>query len=152
LFNIIAPYIVGADVLDLFSGTGSIGIEALSRGANSAVFVDKSKECCTVIRENLNHTKLYDRAEVYMSSYSEAIARLALEGRKFDLIILDPPYKKNFIQNTLKNLIDNDIIMNGTILIAEHHIDDKLPEREGRLSLAYSRKYGDTMLSFYKYT
>lgn len=150
LFNILAPYMEGSEVLDLFAGTGSLGIEALSRGAASAVFVDRSGEACAIIRENISHTGMQERSAVYTSDFAAAVARLALEGRKFDIIFLDPPYNKNFVQEALKILTKNDIIRVDGILAAEHHIGDSLPECEGGLETVSSRKYGETAITLYK--
>jgi 16S rRNA (guanine966-N2)-methyltransferase len=150
IFNIIAGYISESDVLDIFAGTGSLGIEALSRGAASAVFLDKSPESCAVIRDNLAHTKLADLAEVYCSDYGNGIEILSRNGRKFDLILLDPPYNKNFIQEALKIMSRNDIMKDSSIIVAEHSASDILPESCGRLMAVDSRKYGDTMITIYK--
>lgn len=150
IFNILASHIPGAAVLDVFGGTGSLGIEALSRGAESAVFFDKSTECCGVIRENLAHTKLTEQARVFHTDYAAGIAKMHAEGKKFDIIFLDPPYHKNFIQETLKILVNNDIIGDDGILIAEHSSSDILPEAFGNLVAVDSRKYGDTTVTFYR--
>lgn len=149
LFNIIASEIESSHVLDVFAGTGSLGIEALSRGASQAVFFDKSVECCGIIKENLAHTKLADKAEVYSTDFAAGIERLYKDGRKFDVIILDPPYNKNFIQETLKMLTKNDIIKNNGIIIAEHSVSDSLPGSIGRLESKDTRKYGDTMITIF---
>jgi len=150
LFNIISPVIEGSNVLDVFAGTGSLGIEALSRGAVSAVFFDKSAQCCSIIRDNLEHTKLSDKASVYTIDYAAGIEKMFREGRKFDIIIMDPPYNKNFIQEALKLLTKNDIMVSDGIIIAEHSIQDDLPETFGSLKTVDSRKYGDTMITIYK--
>lgn len=137
-------------MLDIFAGTGSLGIEALSRGAAGAVFLDKSPESCAVIRDNLVHTKLTDLAEVYCTDYGNGIEKLHRDGRKFDLILLDPPYNKNFIQEALKIMSRNDIMKNESVIVAEHSASDILPENCGRLKAVDSRKYGDTMITIYK--
>lgn len=137
-------------MLDIFAGSGSLGIEALSRGAACAVFLDKSPESCAVIRDNLVHTKLADLAEVYCTDYGNGIEKLYRDGRKFDLILLDPPYNKNFIQEALKIMSRNDIMKDNSIIVAEHGASDILPEHCGRLKAVDSRKYGDTMITIYK--
>ena len=136
-------------MLDIFAGTGSLGIEALSRGASQAVFLDKSTECCGIIKENLAHTKLTNKAEVYSMDFAAGIERLYRDNRKFDLIILDPPYNKNLIQETLNLLTKNDIIKDDGIIVAEHSVADNLPDRIGRLETIDSRKYGDTMITIF---
>ena len=138
LFNIIAGSVEGSEVLDVFAGTGSLGIEALSRGAEHAVFFDKSAECCGVIRDNLANTKLLEWAEVYQTDFTAGI------------ILLDPPYNKNFIQETLKLLTKNDIMKDEGMIIAEHSVSDVLPGAFEGLKAVDTRKYGDTMLTIYK--
>lgn len=152
IFNIIAGRIEGSEVLDVFAGTGSLGIEALSRGAKRTVFFDKSLECCGVIRENLAHTKLADRAEVYSVDYISGIRKLYREGRRFELMILDPPYNKNFIQETLKTLINNDIIKDNGIIVVEHSTLDILPRSAGRFEIMDTRSYGDVSITIYRGT
>lgn len=149
LFNILAPYIEGTSILDLFAGTGSLGIEALSRGAASAVFVDRSRESISVIRANLEHTKLLEKSRIMQEEFLTALDKLFANSVKFDIILLDPPYNKNFIQDTLKNLEKNDIIKDGSIIAAEHDAREELPERAGRFLRKVTRRYGDTALTFY---
>jgi len=149
IFNMLAGEIESKRVLDVFAGSGSMGIEALSRGATFAVFLDKSHECCKIIKENLLHTKLADRAEVYCTDYAVGIQKLAKRGEKFDIIILDPPYNKNFIQEALKILTNNDIMGNKSIVIAEHSVKDSLPEAVGSLRMSRTRKYGNTAVTIY---
>lgn len=150
LFNIIASFVEGSGVLDVFGGTGSLGIEALSRGAEHAVFFDKSAESCAVIRDNLTHTKLLGRAEVHQTDFAAGIERLLRDKKKFDIILLDPPYNKNFIQETLKLLTKNDIMKDEGMIIAEHSVSDVLPAAFERFEAVDTRKYGDTMLTIYK--
>lgn len=150
LFNIISGYILDSNVLDLFAGTGNLGIEALSRGAYSAVFVDLSVECFNIINENLVHTKLADRATVITGEAVNVLDRLKVQNKKFDIIFLDPPYNKNLIQETLKIIDKNDIISDNGIVIAEKDIADIIPEEQGTLKLIRNQKYGDTVLAFYK--
>lgn len=149
LFSIIATRVVDSNVLDVFAGTGSLGIEALSRGAAGAVFFDKSGECCSVIKDNLTHTKLIEKAEIYTIDFSAGIDRLYRDGRKFDIIILDPPYNKNLIQETLKILDKDDIIKDNGIVTVEHDVSDVLPEYTELLERIYTKKYRDTALTIY---
>jgi len=92
-------------VLDLFSGTGNLGIEALSRGAKDAVFVDKSEQCIGLIKENLLHTKLSEKSTTIKGEVVEILKRLSIKGEKYDLIFLDPPYNKSLVEETLKDVI-----------------------------------------------
>ena len=102
LFSIINFDIPGAKVLDLFGGTGQLGIEALSRGAASAVFVDAREESCRLIRENLKRTKLEGEGKVVRSDYLEYLSRCR---EQFDIILLDPPYAEVFLENALTFMI-----------------------------------------------
>jgi len=113
------------------------------------VFIDKSHQCCNIIKENLCHTKLAEKAEVYASDFAYAIERLYREGRKFDIILMDPPYNKNFIQEALKIMTNNDIMKINGIIAAEHSVSDVLPECAGRFETVDRRKYGDTAITIY---
>lgn len=150
MFNIIAKYVDGADVLDLFAGTGSLAIEALSRGAKSAVFVDSNIECYRIIKQNLIHTKLIDRALVLTGDVFKTLYKLQRQGMKFDIIFMDPPYNKNFIEETLQIVSDNGIIKDDGIIVAERDANERIPKELGRLKLVRYVKYGNTALSFYK--
>ena len=101
LFNILQPRVGGADFLDLFAGSGAIGIEALSRGAASAVFVENDRRAVTCIKKNLEHTRLSQKAAVLPFEAMASLGRLEREGRSFDLIFLDPPYRKELEKQTV---------------------------------------------------
>jgi 16S rRNA (guanine966-N2)-methyltransferase len=148
LFNILHPYLNESRVLDLFSGTGALAIEALSRGAAFAVLVDADRGCCEVIRENLAHTRLAENAEVYCRKAGAAVLELGRKGVQFDIVFMDPPYRKNFVQETLQLLADNDIIVDGGMVIAEHHREEPVPESLGRLVKTRTQAYGETCISF----
>ncbi len=148
LFNIIHPYLPGCRVLDLFSGTGALAIEALSRGAAFAVLVDANRGCCDIIRENLSHTRFTENAEVYCRKAEAVILDLKRKGSQFDIVFMDPPYRKNFVQETLQLLADNDIIVDGGMVIAEHHRDESVPESLGCLVKTRTQVYGETCISF----
>ncbi|MCX7710671.1 MAG: 16S rRNA (guanine(966)-N(2))-methyltransferase RsmD [Clostridia bacterium] len=151
LFNIIAAYIPEAEVLDLFAGTGNLGIEALSRGAANAVFADKSAECVNIIKDNLNHTKLSDKAKVLSGDASMVLMRLKNEGKRFDLIFLDPPYNTGLAQEMLSGIAQYELLKTDGLIVAESDRQDTLPENVGNLRLIRQQKYGDTMLWLYKY-
>lgn len=150
LFNIISGFVWGADVLDVYAGTGNLGIEALSRGAGSAVFIDKSQECSLVIKDNLTHTKLSDRASVIMGDVFSTLNKISKNNKKFDIIFLDPPYNKNLVGETLKCIAESDIIKPEGVIVAEHDIDDEVPEELDGLLRYRQQKYGDTVISFYR--
>ena len=119
LFNILNPYLADADFLDLFSGSGAIGIEALSRGAKYAAFVEDNKAALDCIKANLHFTKLADAADVIPHTVAEAIRILEMKGKVFDVIFMDPPYNNLFEKEVLLALQDTNIIYCDTIIVVE---------------------------------
>lgn len=119
LFNMIANELYGARFLDLFAGSGGIGIEALSRGAKEVVFADIRHEAVACINYNLSHTKLSDKAIVMRGDYVRVLSSLIKIGKKFDIIFLDPPYKKGFEDRCLDILTDSILIDKNTLIIIE---------------------------------
>lgn len=151
MFNIIGPYFSGERVLDLFAGTGGLGIEALSRGAGHAVFVDIDPKCVDIIRHNLAVTGLADRAEVWRNDARRAIARLARIGKPFDLIFLDPPYAITDCDALLAELSACGLAARGAVAVVEHAADTAYGERFAGYSLRRRAVYGDTALTVYEY-
>lgn len=119
LFNIINDRIYGCVFLDLFSGSGGIGIEALSRGASEAVFVESSKKAAICIKDNLSFTKLENDAQVMEMSADSALKRLNGSGKVFDIIFMDPPYNKMYERLVLEELKNSDILNEDTLIIVE---------------------------------
>jgi len=140
MFSAIQFEIEGRKVLDLFSGTGQLGIEALSRGASHAVFVDASKESVQVIRENLQKTGLN---QVSTLLQSEAIAYLDRCREKFGIIFLDPPYQSGMLNSALKKISEIDILSESGIIICEYAMDQPPKVPEG-LELSRTYRYGKT--------
>ena len=147
LFSIINFDIPGAKVLDLFGGTGQLGIEALSRGAASAVFVDAREDSCKLIRENLKRTKLEQDAKVIKSDY---LAYLDRCREKFDIIFLDPPYAEEFLENSLKMITEIDILQSGGIIVTERPLGKELPYEFQGYSRSKDYKYGKTLVTIYR--
>lgn len=135
--------------MDLYSGTGNLGIEALSRGAKFSVFIDKSPECYNIIMENLIHTKLIEKARVLTREVVPGLSDLSREKEKYDIVFLDPPYNKNLVEETLNTISKAEIINPDGIIIAERDVDDRVPAEIGNLKNVRNQKYGDTVLSFY---
>jgi len=150
LFNIIAPYISDSKVLDLFAGSGSLGIEALSRGAESAVFSDQSEKSVEIIKKNLEHTKLLDNSEVFLGEAQLILKKLSHQGKKFDIIFLDPPYKNEIVPKILYDLEVNGILEDKVLIVAETDISDELPDEIGTLIVSKKQIYGKTKLTFMK--
>lgn len=149
LFNIISPEVPGSDFLDLFAGNGGIGIEALSRGANSATFIDHAYQCTKTIKANLELTKLY--GEVYTNDVLKALTILAAKGRHFDIIFLDPPYAKGLTDKTLQQLSEYQVLNPQGLIIAEYGSKEEIAESVLNLERIRNERYGDTALGFYRF-
>ena len=147
LFSIINFDLPGAAVLDLFGGTGQLGIEALSRGARSAVFVDAREDACKIIRENLRRTKLEGDGRVVRSDYLDYLRRTR---EKFDIVLLDPPYAEVFLENALKCITEIDILQSGGIIVAERPVEKELPFEFEGYTRSRDYKYGKTLLTIYR--
>lgn len=147
VFNIIAAKVPGARVLDLFAGTGAMGLEALSRGALFCLFVDKGAEAVHLIRENVQLCTVQDRSRIIQGSADLVIRRLGLEGELFDLVFMDPPYGKGYIEKTLR--IIGVLVRSDTLVIGERHVKDKPPLVPAMWQTNSERRYGDTLISVY---
>ena len=147
LFSIIQFEIPAARILDLFGGTGQLGIEALSRDAKGAVFVDEREDACRLIRENLKRTKLESNARVIRSDYMSFLKNCR---EQFDIIFLDPPYAEVFLENALKMITEIDILQSGGIIVAERPVGKELPWEFPGYSRSKDYKYGKTLLTIYR--
>ena len=147
LFSIINFDIPGAAVLDLFGGTGQLGIEALSRGAKSATFVDAGDAACRLIKENLRRAKLEGEGKVIRSDYMDYLKRCREE---YDIIFLDPPYAEVFLENSLKRIAEIDILRSGGIIVAERPLGKDLPWEFEGFTRSKDYKYGKTLLTIYR--
>ena len=146
LFNII-QYDIRGDVLDLFAGSGQLGIEALSRGARHCVFVDQSPEALRVIRDNLEKTKLSDRAQIVRS---EALSYLSRCKKSFRLIFLDPPYAEKSLENAIKCISEIDILGESGIIITERPVGKDLVGDFGDLIPSKDYRYGTTIITLFR--
>ena len=147
LFSIIQFDVPTAKVLDLFGGTGQLGIEALSREAERAVFVDERDGACKLIRENLRRTKLENYAKVIRSDY---MVYLKTCKEKFDIIFLDPPYAEVFLENSLKMITEIDILQSGGIIVTERPFGKELPWDYPGYLRSKDYKYGNTLITIYR--
>jgi 16S rRNA (guanine966-N2)-methyltransferase len=151
LFNIIKEHINGAAVLDIFSGSGAFGIESISRGAESAIFVDSEKMCIETIEENLKALGVEAGiAHLIRMDAFKAIDKLYNDGNKFDIILLDPPYYEDMAKKCLIKLGERDILKPRCIIVVEHHKKDILPASTGNITSYRTVRYGDIWLTFYK--
>ncbi|MCL4439866.1 MAG: 16S rRNA (guanine(966)-N(2))-methyltransferase RsmD [Firmicutes bacterium] len=150
LFNILGNIILGCSILDLFAGTGNIGIEALSRGAARAVFVEKDRRASAAIMQNLKNTGFENRSKVIMKDVYRAMAELGDKGERFDIVFLDPPYGMGYEVPVMMSLAELQVVSGGGLIIAESSKREALPPGVEKFALFRQERYGDTMLSFYK--
>ena len=147
LFSAIQFEIEGRRVLDLFAGTGQLGIECLSRGAASAVFVDRRMDAAKLIRENLKITELQDRARVVTG---DSLEFLQSTGERFDLVLLDPPYEAGLLEPAICRLTEFDILAPHGIIVAEHPAGRYLPEVDPPYRVHRTYRYGKIGLTVFR--
>ena len=148
LFNILQGQIEGVDMLDLYGGSGAVALEAISRGAKSAVICDQSREAAAVIRKNAASLACQEQVTILQMKDDAALSVLEREQRSFDLIFLDPPYRMD-VSDVLARIGSGSLLRPGGRLIREHAASDAVPEPSG-LRLVSTRKYRDTCLTFYE--
>ncbi len=150
VFNIIGNLIVDAKFIDLYAGTGAVGIEALSRGASAVFFVEADRKRTEQMEKILKDCGYLSRADIIKGEASVFIAKAIKKGLKFDIIFLDPPYHSGELEHILPLLSDGDLLHDEGIIIAEHLSKKKLPDEIGKLVQKKAYKYGDTMLTLYR--
>ena len=147
LFNVLQFDIEGRRVLDLFAGTGQLGIECLSRGAAEAVFAERRPDALKLIRENLKRTRLQEDARVIRSDYLDYLSRCR---EQYDIIFLDPPYAEVFLENSLNRITEIDILHSGGIIVAERPLGKELPWDYPSYTRSRDYPYGKILLTFYR--
>ncbi|ARU62396.1 16S rRNA (guanine(966)-N(2))-methyltransferase RsmD [Tumebacillus avium] len=153
MFNIIGPYFDGGWALDLFAGTGGLGIEALSRGIDKAVFLDTDHKAVATIRENVSTLGLTERSEIYKNDARRALDQLAGRGLQFELVFLDPPYKLvNYYEELISKLQTLNLLTERAYIVAEHSADVELQGAYGRAKRWRHAEYGEIAISFYEIT
>ena len=151
LFNIINLCVNGAEVLDLFAGSGALGIEALSRGAKFAIFIDNNKESIAVIKSNLLHTALEQLSEVYQTDFETGLKKLKEANRKYDIIFLDPPYGKGLEFKAIEEIAKHQLLKADGLIILENEQKYDLPQEIAAMVKTDTRNYGRTSISFYRF-
>ena len=151
IFNILGGRISNALVLDLFAGTGAMGIEALSRGAESVLFADDDKRALTALEKNVKACSLESRAKIVKWNILRNLNITTAFQHTFNLVFIDPPYNKNLIQPTLSNLHQSQCMANGACIAIEHSAQEPIPEKEKRFKISDQRRYGKTLVSFLSY-
>lgn len=148
VFNILGQANIESDVLDLFSGTGNLGLEAVSRGAKSAVLVDQSPSSIELIKANAIHTKLIDRVKITRSEVLRYLDRANNSDLKFDLIFCDPPYNQGLVDAVLLKVNSYSLLKPRGIMVVEHSRRELVNDQYDRLRVVRSEKYGETMVTF----
>lgn len=151
IFNILSRRVLDAVVLDLYAGTGALGIEALSRGAESVVFIDNRKTALSVLRRNIDSCMLDQKADIVKWNIRQNLNCMKSKKQNFDLIFLDPPYDKNLIKPTLLNLDKSHSLKKGACIVVEHSLYEPIPTDLFTFDLLDQRKYGKTLVSFLDY-
>jgi 16S rRNA (guanine966-N2)-methyltransferase len=152
LFSIIGKEVEDATVLDLFAGTGALGLEALSRGAQSAVFVDKSSQSTDLIKKNIELCGFSDKSFIIKRDLAKSLSFLEkyAPNREFSIIFIDPPYRKALCLKILEELASENLLASSGLVVAEDDAGNQLPESVGSLSLFDRRRYGEIGFWFYR--
>lgn len=147
IFNILFN-VEGLSVLDIFAGTGSIGLEAISRGAKRAVFIDSDREAVKTIKKNIEICGFGDPCRIISKHAEVALKILSKKGEKFDLIFIDPPYLKDLVNKTISNVAKLGLLNNNGRIITEHHPKEPVENPPEGLRITDQRKYGQTLITF----
>jgi len=151
IFNIISAYVPGSVVLDLFAGTGALGIEALSRGAYFAIFSDTDNDAISIIEKNISTCRLQTRSKIIRA---DIIKNKIAAGREFsgvNLVFMDPPYNKNMIKPALINISASQFLQKNALIVIEHAVTETIPESVAEYKISDQRRYGKTLVSFVNY-
>lgn len=151
IFSILSARVAGSVVLDLFAGTGALGIEALSRGASFALFIDNDKEALSIIKKNIEICGLNDRIKIAGINIERNFIDFRHEFPDVNLVFMDPPYNKNLIRPALVNLSGSRILEKEALLVIEHDLLETIPEDIPDYKIEDQRRYGKTLVSFIKY-
>ncbi|HSI67814.1 MAG TPA: 16S rRNA (guanine(966)-N(2))-methyltransferase RsmD [Planococcus sp. (in: firmicutes)] len=151
VFNMIGPFFDGGNALDLFAGSGGLGIEALSRGIERAVFIEKDRKAIDIVRFNLAKTRMEDRAEVYRADANRAIKALKKNDFQARLLFLDPPYMMKEAYGLMDKAAEMGIVTQDSIVVCEHDRNVELKDRTRFYERFKKELYGNTMVSIYRY-
>lgn len=148
MFNIVQDWVYDSQVLDLFAGSGALGIEALSRGASQAVFCDNSLDSIKIIKSNIEKARVVDRSQIVSGDFKRCLRDMEAKNQSFDMIFVDPPYYKGLFEEVLDTIRACKILKKDGIVIVEHDAKRSIGQVEG-LEVYKEKKYGITMLTFY---
>lgn len=148
MFNIVQDWVYDSQVLDLFAGSGALGIEALSRGASQAVFCDNSLDSIKIIKSNIEKARVADRSQIVIGDFKRCLRDMEAKNQSFDMIFVDPPYYEGLFEEVLDTIRSCKILKKDGIVIVEHDAKKPIGQVEG-LEVYKEKKYGITMLTFY---
>jgi len=150
MFDIINHKIYGAKVLDMFAGTGSLGLECASRGAREVILLEKFRETYNILMENINLLGFKETASAYLKDSYEFIKSSGSKGEKFDIIFVDPPYLNNMVEESIILIDKYDLLSDNGVIVSKYDKDEIIYKPEGKYELIDERKYGKTILGFYQ--
>lgn len=150
IFNIIGPYFKGGQVLDLYAGTGALGIEAVSRGMDEAILVDASEEAMSVLSKNIKMTKEEFKFEKIHAKASYALTTLASRREEFTLVFLDPPYEEETIESDIKNLLEKNLLADLAVIVCEIDQNTELADKIETIELRDRREYRNKSVAIYQ--
>lgn len=150
MFNILGHRVYGASVLDMFSGTGSLGLECASRGAKKVVFLERFKETYDILLENIKNLGFSSVSQVYMKDSYEFIKSLASRGEKFDIIFVDPPYLNHMVDKAVQLIAEYDLLQKDGLIVSKYDREEPRYKPEEKYELVDERKYGNTIIAFYQ--
>ncbi|EXX84691.1 DNA methyltransferase [Paenibacillus darwinianus] len=151
MFSMIGPFFDGGHVLDLFAGTGGLGIEALSRGVDKAVFIDSDRQSISIVKSNVEAARLQDRAEIYCNTAERALKMLEKRGIAFRLAFLDPPYRMKNADELMADMASRGLLVADAIVVVEHESGHRYAESFGGFELRKLALYGETAVAIYDY-
>ncbi|TWI55798.1 16S rRNA (guanine(966)-N(2))-methyltransferase RsmD [Halalkalibacter nanhaiisediminis] len=151
IFNMIGPYFNGGNALDLYAGSGGLGIEALSRGIDHVIFVDQNRKAIEIVKQNIAFCGFEKRAEVYRNDADRALKALIKREIAFSYVFLDPPYAKQNLVNEIRILIDFELLTRDGMIVCEHGRETALPDTIGEVYKQREESYGDTTITIYTY-
>jgi 16S rRNA (guanine966-N2)-methyltransferase len=152
IFNMVGPYFEGGIGLDLFAGSGGLGIESLSRGLEKVIFVDRDQKAVQIIKENLISCNLAEKSEVYRNDANRALKAIKKRDLTFDLILLDPPYKKQQLLHLLEIIAKEGLLTPEGIIVCEHASDVELPTEIGSLCQTKKEQYGIIGITIFQFS
>lgn len=150
LFNVLGQFLDGQAVLDLYAGTGALGLEAVSRGAGRAVLVDQDREALSLCRQNTDFLGFGAQVEIVSQPVDRALGALGRRGERFELVFADPPYAARVVETVLEGVTGAGLLTPGAMVVVEHDKREPAPEAHAGLTREDQRRFGDTLVSFYR--